>query len=361
MSINMKIFEAKMSSSKTQTSHQDYAFINLLRGIAAVLVTFNHFYLNTLDFYEKTAWSQAAYPFLLGEFDPGKFSVGAFFLVSGFLIPYSLERSKSVKIFVIHRFFRLYPAYWFSILLNLGLNLWLSFEAMPSLWTLLANFTMAQGFLGQPDVIGAFWTLQIELVFYVLCVLIFCLGISRKTSLLVYSWIGLMVIASIIAHLGIRVPMALFIALALMYCADALRRNVDNVNILWITTAIALVPVCILAYGKVAGRYILCYWAAMIVFRLAHRYQAAWFKKPIYKFLADISYSIYLLHGPIGIQIARAIAAQGGSPFLAYGTALAATIVAAWITYKLLEHPAILLGRKFGKPKILQPSSFPPS
>jgi peptidoglycan/LPS O-acetylase OafA/YrhL len=357
----MKIFEARMSSPKTQSLQQDYAFINLLRGIAALLVTFNHFYLNTLEFYGKTAWSQTAYPFLLGNFDPGKFAVGAFFLVSGFLIPFSLERSKSVKIFAIHRFFRLYPAYWFSILLNLGLNLWLSFEAMPSHWTLLANFTMAQGFLGQPDVIGAFWTLQIELVFYVLCVLVFCLGISRKTNLLVYSWIGLMVIASIIAYFGIRVPMALFIALALMYCADALRRNVNNLNTLWIITAIFLVPVCALAYGKEAGRYILCYWAAMIVFRLAHRYQADWFKKPIYKFLADISYSLYLLHGPIGIQIARAIAAHGGSPFLAYGIAFTVTIVASWITYKLLEQPAILLGRKFGKPKIIQPSGFPPS
>jgi peptidoglycan/LPS O-acetylase OafA/YrhL len=345
-----------MQASKAEKSSQDYAFINFLRGWAALLVALLHFYLNTQEYYKNSTWSQKIYPYIMGEFDIGKFAVGVFFLVSGFLIPYSLERSKSISIFAIHRLFRLYPAYWFSILLNLMLNSWLAYEIVPSLWTVLANITMLQGYLRQPDLIGAFWTLQIELTFYILCVFLFWIGVSKKTNLIIYIFLMLSFIASLIAHSGARVPMALFIALTLMYCGDALRRNVKNLNRLWVITALSLIPICILSYGDVSRRYILCYWAAMIVFRSAHYYQYRWFKKTIHTFLADISYSVYLLHGPIGIQIAREVAAKGGSPFLGFSLAFVATIVSAWFVYKILEYPAISLGRRFATSNLLKSS-----
>jgi peptidoglycan/LPS O-acetylase OafA/YrhL len=340
-----------MQASKAKKTSQDYAFINFLRGWAALLVALLHFYLNTYEYYKNTPWSQTIYPYIMGEFDIGKFAVGVFFLVSGFLIPYSLERSKSISLFAIHRIFRLYPAYWCSIILNLLLNAWLAYEAMPDIWTVLANITMLQGYLRHPDLIGAFWTLQIELTFYILCGLLFWIGFSKKTNLIICICLLLSFFASFLAHAGLKMPMALFIALTLMYCADALRRNVKNLNKLWIIVALSLIPICMLAYGDVSRRYILCYWTAMIVFRLSYHYQSKWFQKPIYTFLADISYSVYLLHGSIGIQIARAIAARGGSPIVGFGLAFTATIFVSWIIYKLIEYPSIRLGRKIAPSK----------
>jgi peptidoglycan/LPS O-acetylase OafA/YrhL len=348
-----------MQASKAKRSSQDYAFINFLRGWAALLVALLHFYLNTQEYYKNSTWSQTIYPYIMGEFDIGKFAVGVFFLVSGFLIPYSLERSKSISLFAIHRIFRLYPAYWFSIIINLLLNAWLAYEVVPNTWTVLANLTMLQGYLRHPDLIGAFWTLQIEVTFYIICGVLFWIGFSRKSNLIIYTCLLMSFLASLLSHAGIKVPMALFIALTLMYCADALRCNVKNLNQLWIVTALSLIPICLLAYGDIARRYILCYWAAMIVFRLSYYYQAKWFKKPIHTFLADISYSVYLLHGPIGIQIARAIAAKGGSPILGFGLAFTATIVVSWIVYKVVEYPAITLGRRISSYSFQQTSKFP--
>ena len=43
---------------------------------------------------------------------------------------------------------------------------------------MLANLTMLQQFAGIENVIGLYWTLQIELIFYGLCVLLFCAGSS---------------------------------------------------------------------------------------------------------------------------------------------------------------------------------------
>jgi peptidoglycan/LPS O-acetylase OafA/YrhL len=144
-----------MISTKLK-SPKNFAFINAARGIAAIFVALLHFFINTQSYYGQSTWSKVLEPFLLGAFDIGKFSIGLFFLVSGFLIPFSLEHSKSIVTFTIHRFFRLYPAYWLSILLFLGLNSCFAYEAKPTIATVLTNLTMLQGYLRHPDLIGAF-------------------------------------------------------------------------------------------------------------------------------------------------------------------------------------------------------------
>lgn len=328
-------------------STQNYAFINVLRGLAALFVAFLHFFINTQSFYGDTQWSQALEPFVLGTFDIGKFGIGLFFLVSGFLIPYSLERSKSIFSFAVHRVFRLYPAYWLSIILFLCLNSWLSYQAKPTTGAIISNLTMLQGYLRQPDLIGAFWTLQIEMTFYILCVFLFFLGLSRKTVQIFYFFLLSTILIALLAHFGKHVPTALFIALSLMFCADALRRQIPNVKQLWLSMAFCLLPICWLAYGKLSIRYILSYWAAMAVFYLVYKFQEFnWFSLPIFTFLADVSYSVYLLHDPIGIQLAKSLASQGYSATISYTVALAITIASSWVVYKLIELPAIRLGRK---------------
>jgi len=55
----------------------------------------------------------------------GESGVVAFFLVSGFVIPLSLERSRSVAAFAVARILRIYPLYLSALLFSLGLA-WLS-------------------------------------------------------------------------------------------------------------------------------------------------------------------------------------------------------------------------------------------
>jgi hypothetical protein len=79
------------------------------------------------------------------------------------VIPFSLK-NKGFRDFWISRFFRLYPAYWLSILLVVLVG-----GSIPAVLTLVINVTMLQKFVGFPDMIGVYWTLQIELIFYMLC------------------------------------------------------------------------------------------------------------------------------------------------------------------------------------------------
>ena len=87
---------------------------------------------------------------VLGFFDLGKYAVAVFFMVSGFLIPATLRAPEaSLKKFVIHRVFRLYPAYWFSIVFFLMTCALLHIKNPFSVSVILLNFTMLQKFFGK--------------------------------------------------------------------------------------------------------------------------------------------------------------------------------------------------------------------
>ena len=108
-----------MQINVNRTNH-----INVLddfRGIAILTVIFYHYFFvyfkskeiddNTFLFF---------YSITNDYINLGVFGVSLFFLVSGFVIPMSLKGKNpknTVYNFFIRRFFRLYPTYWFSIIL----------------------------------------------------------------------------------------------------------------------------------------------------------------------------------------------------------------------------------------------------
>ena len=105
--------------------------------------------------------------------------------------------------FAVSRFFRLYPAYWLSLTLALLIFPPLTGESY-STTRILANVTMAQAAFGQRDVIGAYWTLFIELAFYGLCMGLFA-------TRLLADWRA--VVGAIFAALGISFAVATYASL----------------------------------------------------------------------------------------------------------------------------------------------------
>lgn len=148
--------------------------------------------------------------FAASYFGAGMFGVFVFFMVSGFIIPASLERGRSLGAFWIGRFFRLFPLFWACLIAALVLHsvgrfpLQAGVEADPG-WTIPTNFTMAQFFLGAPDtqIIGAAWTLSYELVFYMFVSLLFLAGFNRRSVPLAVFAIGSILFA------GVFLPVAM--------------------------------------------------------------------------------------------------------------------------------------------------------
>src|ERR1700723_3388712 len=81
-------------------------WLGALRGIAALCVVFDHLTFSVLQPVRNTVYQW---------FDPGQYGVFVFFLVSGYIVPASLERRGSVRGFWVSRVFRLYPLYVFAV------------------------------------------------------------------------------------------------------------------------------------------------------------------------------------------------------------------------------------------------------
>src|SRR6266700_4712282 len=78
------------------------AWLDALRGLAALAVVFDH---------ASTLVVTSTHSFLYQWFNFGQYGVFVFFLVSGYIIPASLERKGSIPGFWTGRLFRLYPMY----------------------------------------------------------------------------------------------------------------------------------------------------------------------------------------------------------------------------------------------------------
>src|SRR6516164_7357042 len=83
-------------------------FLDVARGIAALMVVLEHGLEHCLPGYLQ--WS-------LPRINLGQTGVLLFFVISGFIIPASLQQGGSQARFWLRRLFRLFPLYWASIAL----------------------------------------------------------------------------------------------------------------------------------------------------------------------------------------------------------------------------------------------------
>ncbi len=137
--------------------------IEFCRGVAACMVVFYHISRH----YHKNF---GEYPFTsITEF--GHAGVDFFFTLSGFIILYvhhnDIGKKEKYFPYLFKRLARVYPIYWFVILLHLALVPFIANSGFPTINGFLKNLVLwPQGFDGL--IIGVSWTLQHEMVFYIL-------------------------------------------------------------------------------------------------------------------------------------------------------------------------------------------------
>ncbi|MFT3681918.1 MAG: acyltransferase [Ferruginibacter sp.] len=138
--------------------------LDVLRGIAALFVVFFHLTMNE--------------PQYKHIFKLGVTGVELFFMISGFVIFMSLQKISSSAAFVINRISRLYPTYWtavtFSLLLHLLFQYLTHNLALKSLFIkYIGNMTMFQFYMKIYNLESPYWTLIIEMLFYILILILF--------------------------------------------------------------------------------------------------------------------------------------------------------------------------------------------
>lgn len=312
-------------------------FLDMLRGVAALAVFVSHV---------CVALSLVARSAILTYINIGHIGVIIFFLSSGYIIPRSLTRAGSLRTFWIRRVFRLYPLYWF----NIGIVLALAVEPYP-IRTLLANVTMLQLLVGAPYLSEVYWTLSIELLFYLAVTLAFRFKVlDRPVHIAIGLALGAIVIESILPVLtGALVISPTISYLAVMWTGTVIAGAVEG-TIPWRRALlVALLTLLVSTVPLDPGIWRLLRWEAsnvparvigFAVFGLALLLR----NRPLPRVLCwfgEISYSVYLLHALIITYIAPI-----GGPVAASLVWFVLTLGVSALTYRWIELPAIALGRR---------------
>ncbi|MFF1724542.1 acyltransferase family protein [Streptomyces sviceus] len=174
-------------------------WLDALRGIAALVVVFDHSsYTFMADFRRE----------LMPQFNTSRYGIMVFFLVSGYIIPASLERRGCVRTFWIGRIFRVYPLWAVVVTVLLAANLLgvaelRDFGGQSAVTVVVAHATMLQELLGTPNLLLVLWTLSYEMSFYLLVVALFTVRLHRQ-SVAIAVTLAVLSAASVTA--GVALP-----------------------------------------------------------------------------------------------------------------------------------------------------------
>lgn len=159
-------------------------YIDLLRVLALGAVISFHYFFNGIS--KGTVTSVSLTPFAdLAKY--GYLGVELFFLISGFVILYSTNRSPIN--FLKKRFLRLYPMYWLALIFIFAVTSLPWWENRgPSFGKFLLNLTMIPTAFGGTWVDDAHWFLLRELQFYLFIVVVMALGFAKRLPQIFPVW-----------------------------------------------------------------------------------------------------------------------------------------------------------------------------
>jgi len=166
-----------MSETAATNHERRLAWLDALRGFAALCVVFDH---------GSTLLLLPVRTFLYQWLDLGQYGVFVFFLVSGYIVPASLERKGSVRGFWISRGFRLYPLFLIALVLSAvayqtGHGTIANAGHDPAV-AVTGWLFMLQNLVAGVNVPLVTWTLSYEMVFYLLLAGLFSWGVHKRSA-----------------------------------------------------------------------------------------------------------------------------------------------------------------------------------
>jgi len=323
--------------------------LDALRGIAAVSVMLYH-YTSRYGW-----WFPVPPPRASLVFPHGNFGVELFFIVSGFVIFMTLERSRSLADFLMFRFARLYPAYWavlsFTIVLSAGTgSIGAGGHDPAGDWLrIAANTTMLPALFGQLAIDGSYWSLFYEVWFYLLAGYVWFAVRPRRPELCCAIWLVVSLLFRGVQDSGYcralgqlaNAPFSdLFTIGIMLYQVRTARANLSTWAVLGLAVEVTFSAPDVALSGLSRMGY------PLVVAGLAGSVWLAsgpglWVRPvaPL-RFLGRISYPLYLVHQAVGFLIIARLEDRGLGADLAVALTAAYAIGVAWVISMTVEFPA---------------------
>jgi peptidoglycan/LPS O-acetylase OafA/YrhL len=364
-------------------------FANQLRGLAALSVLGSHLVgvywgmsgfvaLATATPVQDGSPPAALYAvFHQSWLEFGPLGVGVFFLISGLVIPVSLEQHSRTS-FLLARTLRIYPTYVAALLLEMAVlhacAAWWEKPFPYGDWTIVANALLIQDLVDVPTVDLVNWTLCIELKFYLLAALL--AGPIRRGSLaavfavpaavlagnLLAGWApvsGLIGRPDLIDGLGTEAVFVVLMMVGVLFHMRWRSRLERPAFFVALAAMTALFALC-WWFSPLRGQttYILPnYFYALSVFGVMFALRGRFRPVRLLDAAAAISFPLYLVHALVGYSVLKALTLGAGLGYLpSLAAAVCAALALAAVLHVAIEQPTSALGRSLAKRRGIDPS-----
>ena len=287
----------------------------------------------------------------------GFLGVELFFLISGFVIPMS-GWGRPLGAFFASRVSRLYPAYWAGVVITTLVMLVLPVRGgvpvngLPNPAGVLVNLTMLQEPIGVPAVDTVYWTLFVELRFYLLFAIVVWAGTTyRRVVLFCALWLTVAVLApswqlpmvNLVAVPDFAPYFVAGLALYLIHRFGPTPLLYGIVGMAWLVSLARLGD----RLGQLRPGFGVPAWPGYLIvsacFALLLAIAHGWTDRIRWRWLTvagALTYPVYLLHQRIGYTLVRHAWQLTGAPvWLLIAAALTVVTGLAWLVHRYLERP----------------------
>jgi peptidoglycan/LPS O-acetylase OafA/YrhL len=311
-----------------------------LRGLAVLAVVYFHYTTRFSQVYGYTDivwWPNHSRPF----------GLPIFFMLSGYFIAKTMEEGVRPVDFIVSRFSRLFPAYWLCVLATFVIARLADLpERQVQFDHLIVNMTMLQEFFRVPHVDTAYWTLTVEISFYVWMLALFAAGKLKRFEFFLAAWLAAMLLWGwrdlILPGFTQKSPIVTFLLLgyAHLFVAGIVVYRVRTTG--WTLSRVLLLTTCAAApwiVPRYHGRFLTSCAMGFFLISVVRMFPILRWRPLV--LIGIISYPLYLLHQNIGYVFIRSLTSIGVNANVCIPAAICVMIVPAWLVTRYVERPAI--------------------
>lgn len=323
--------------------HNRLVELDALRGIAALAVVLYHYFYRYNQLYDHRTVNVDWLYF-------GKYGAQFFFIISGFVIYWTLNNIEKPMDFLVSRFSRLYPVFWVSLFITFSaVSLFGLSGKNVSLTGALLNLLMFHEYFGTPHIDGVYWTLTVELTFYFWVFILYLFRQLKNAELWMTPVLLLTIMqAKDIIELPVFVNRLFLVYHINFFIAGIGFYKLVNKKATRLTPIIIIFSLLSTAVTISVKHFILfSFFYSVFFFAVSSRLKFLSFKP--FVFLGAISYSLYLLHQNIGFIIINKFNEHHLNPNSGAVLSLLLCITIASLLNKYIEKPSLIFIRNVYK------------